>query len=173
MAEYFINSEPLQTKIRQTLPSQGGAGAGVDLSASTTIIPIIDLTETAEGSTVRQDLRRSANYTDITSFNVANQTTTILNTTGWFNIRGGFTCTKETSGTDNLTIALTDGVTPKTIFGLQFPNFGIAQVLIQDISLDIFLGAGESCTVTAGSQTVFNGYTKQIADINGVLTTVS
>ena len=49
-SEYFINSQELENKVRNLLPSQGGAGAGFDLSASTQIIPIIDLTESAEGS---------------------------------------------------------------------------------------------------------------------------
>ena len=51
--EFFINSETLETKVRQLLPSQGGAGAGFDLSATTQIVPIIDLTESAEGSNIR------------------------------------------------------------------------------------------------------------------------
>jgi len=41
--EFFINSQNLENKIRELLPSQGGAGAGFDLTASTQIIPIIDL----------------------------------------------------------------------------------------------------------------------------------
>ena len=43
--EFFINSETLQRKVAEILPSQGGAGAGFDLSASTQIVPIVDLTE--------------------------------------------------------------------------------------------------------------------------------
>ena len=54
--EFFINSQDLESKIRKLLPSQGGAGAGFDLSASTQIIPIIDLTESATGSNLRQDI---------------------------------------------------------------------------------------------------------------------
>ena len=56
-SEYFINSQELEDKIRQLLPSQGGAGAGFDLSASTQIIPIIDVTPSAEGSQLRVDLQ--------------------------------------------------------------------------------------------------------------------
>jgi len=52
--EFIINSAALENKINQLLPSQGGKGAGFDLSASTQIVPIVDLTETAEGSEVRQ-----------------------------------------------------------------------------------------------------------------------
>ena len=57
--EYFINDQTLENKVRELLPSQGGAGAGFDLSASTQIIPIVDLTESAEGSNLRQDFKIS------------------------------------------------------------------------------------------------------------------
>ena len=47
--EFIIKSPNLEDKINQLLPSQGGFQAGVDLSATTQIVPIVDLTETAEG----------------------------------------------------------------------------------------------------------------------------
>ena len=55
-----VTSEALQAKLRQLLPSQ--QGFGTDLSASDTIVPIIDLTASAEGSDVRQDLQTSLAY---------------------------------------------------------------------------------------------------------------
>ena len=55
--EFFIKSDTLESKVRQLLPSQGGLGAGFDLSASSQIIPIVDLTESAEGSNLRIDLQ--------------------------------------------------------------------------------------------------------------------
>ena len=55
--EFFINSQLLEDQVRKLLPSQGGQGAGFDLSASTQIIPVIDLTESAEGSNLRSDLQ--------------------------------------------------------------------------------------------------------------------
>ena len=54
--EFFIKSDNLEQKIREILPSQGGLGAGFDLSASTQIIPVVDVTESAEGSNLRSDL---------------------------------------------------------------------------------------------------------------------
>ena len=83
--EFIIKSTALEDKINQLLPSHGGTGAGVDLSASTTIIPIVDLTECAEGSDVRIDLQTALSHDSITSFNISNATTTIVNTTGYFN----------------------------------------------------------------------------------------
>jgi len=43
-----VNSEELQTQIRDLLPSQNGFGS--ELQASNVITPIIDLTAAAEGS---------------------------------------------------------------------------------------------------------------------------
>ena len=68
MAEEFtIKSEQIEAKINQLLPSQGGYGAGLDFSASTMVIPIVDLTETAEGSQLRQDLQTAFSYNSATS----------------------------------------------------------------------------------------------------------
>ena len=85
MAEQFrITSQVLEDKLNSLLPSQGGMGAGVDLSASTMVVPIVDLTESAEGSVLRQDLQTALSQNSITSFNVTATTTTIINTTGYW-----------------------------------------------------------------------------------------
>ena len=66
--EFIIKSPKLEDKVNQLLPSQGGFQAGVDLSASTTVIPIVDLTETAEGSDVRADLQTALSHNTVTAF---------------------------------------------------------------------------------------------------------
>ena len=55
--EFVIKNTILEDKVNQLLPSQGGAQAGVDLSASTMIVPVVNLTEAAEGSVLRQDFK--------------------------------------------------------------------------------------------------------------------
>ena len=52
-----VNSEELQSTIRDLLPSQSGFGS--ELQASNVITPIIDLTATAEGSVLRADICRA------------------------------------------------------------------------------------------------------------------
>ena len=52
-----VNSEQLQTTIRNLLPSQ--AGFGSELQASNVITPIIDLTASAEGSSTPEFLQRA------------------------------------------------------------------------------------------------------------------
>ena len=73
MAEEFtIKSQQIEDKINQLLPSQGGYQPGVDFSASTTVIPIVDLTETAEGSALRQDLQTAISFDSMTDFSINN-----------------------------------------------------------------------------------------------------
>ena len=49
-----VNSEALQATVRNLLPSQNGFGS--ELQASNIITPVIDLTPSAEGTVLRQDL---------------------------------------------------------------------------------------------------------------------
>ena len=161
--EFFINSQELEDKIRSLLPSQGGAGAGFDLTASTQIIPIIDLTESAEGSSVRQDLQTSLSLTNITAFSVAGSTTTVVNNTGYYRIFGN----ANTVGVGTIDIQVTDGVTTKIITSFIGVT-GITQIIPFDFI--VFLGAGESLQVKESTgATRCNGNTRQIADIDGNL----
>ena len=161
--EFFINSQVLQDQVRKLLPSQGGAGAGFDLTASTQIIPIIDLTESAEGSNVRADLQTSLSYNSSSAFNVINTTTTIINNTGYFRVFGNFIA----QGAGNGGFRLTDGISPK-IIRYFLGNGGFTFNLPFDFN--VFISAGESLTLQSTSGLVeFNGVTRQIADIDATL----
>ena len=161
--EFFINSQDLEDKIRQLLPSQGGAGAGFDLSASTQIIPIIDLTESAEGSNLRQDLQTSISFDQINAFNINNANTTIINNTGYFRIFGVASC----FGAGFIQFNMTDGATTKTLS--QY--VGTAGVESNNnFDFIIFLSAGDSISVNATTTSVrATGCTRQIATISGEL----
>ena len=89
--EFTIKSNTIEDKINQLLPSQGGFGAGVDFSASTMVVPIVDLTESAEGSVLRQDLQNSFSHNSITFTQTINTSNTIINTTGYFRLFGSMT----------------------------------------------------------------------------------
>lgn len=164
-SEYFINSQELEDKVRDLLPSQGGAGAGFDLSASTQIIPIIDLTESAEGSNVRQDLQTALSFNTGTSFNIRNATNTvIINTTGYYRVFG-----TSVSGQLQSNFNLFDGTTTK-----QIALYGLAANTIYPFVINfdfvVFLSAGDSLRGTSASLTNYlSGVTRQIADISGNL----
>ena len=161
--EFTINSSAIESKINQLLPSQGGSGAGIDFSASTMVIPIVDLTESAEGSGLRQDLQKSLSLTSVTSYNISNTTSTIINTTGYFRVTGlGLV---DTAGSCRL--ELTDGTTTKIL-----KNFdGIVNLeFVQSYDFIVFLKAGDSLVgVSSVGTAVLNGTTRQIATVTGDL----
>jgi hypothetical protein len=168
--EFTINSSTIESKINQLLPSQGGFGAGVDFSASTMVIPIVDLTESAEGSTLRQDLQTSFSHDNITEFNVENATTTIINTTGYFRVFG---TAFQTGGTvaNSAKFILSDGATDKTLveYSSQFisPNY---VPVANSYDFIVKLQAGDSLKVTSSATfMIAEGATRQIATIQGEL----
>jgi len=163
--EFLINSLELENKINQLLPSQGGEGAGVDLSASTQIIPIIDLTETAEGSALRADLQSSMSHNTTTVFNVTNTTTTIQNTPGYYRVLGTMNLMGNGTALNNSGIFVNDGATAKNLFG--YANNGYLTGNVQDVTpydFLIYLDAGDSIQVISEATTiVFIGSSRQIA----------
>jgi hypothetical protein len=170
--EYFINSQELEDKVRTLLPSQGGAGAGFDLSASTQIIPIIDLTESAQGSNLRQDLQSAYGHANTTAFNVSNATTTIITTTGYFRIMGNCS-TRATNDTGAIiTMSITDGSTPKILVNGGVLNIGSGSNYPFAINFDfvVFIDAGDSIVCqTSSTVTGISGVFRQIATIDGEL----
>lgn len=167
--EFTINSSAIESKINQLLPSQGGFGAGVDFSASTMVIPIVDLTETAEGSDVRADLQTALSLETVSAFNISNSTTTIINTTGYFRIRGTYQGKNPTSLNTN-TINITDGLTSKVLDTFIVDNVNGNFNVYKTFDFIVFLTAGDSITATSAStNSKITGTTRQIADISGNL----
>ena len=168
--EFTIKSQAIEDKINQLLPSQGGFQPGVDFSASTMVVPIVDLTETAEGSNVRQDLQTAFSLTASTPFEVANTTTTVLNTTGYYRIFGTATLVSDASTQSQGTINITDGITTKEIYNCIMRTISSTQTQgISDFDFTILLKAGDSLTITATQNVFVAGCARQIADLNGNL----
>jgi hypothetical protein len=166
-SEYFINNEELQAKIRDLLPSQGGAGAGFDLSASTQIIPIIDLTETAEGSNVRADLQTAMSFNSSSVFSFNNTTQTIISNTGYYRVFGTAQ-TQDTTG--SCQFRFNDGSSTKRI--IQYSQFGSSNLTPQIVPFDfiVFIDAGITFEGNSTSSAfTLTGATRQIASIDGTL----
>ncbi len=168
-SEYFINSQELQSKVDKLLPSQGGAGAGFDLSASTQIIPIIDLTESAEGSNVREDLQTSSNFATQNT-ECVNADSLITNTTGYFQLH--FAYNVNTSGSNNFVrIYIDDGTTEKDIFKQRAYTSGTSGSIGSNGSIVAFISAGKELRVQSNNtSSAITVSSHQIADISGNLT---
>jgi len=172
--EFIINSTDLEDKINQLLPSQGGRGAGVDLSASTTIIPIVDLTESAEGSAFRADLQTASSFSTTTvQGGGATGTQTVVNTTGYYKCVISYSIAGD-GGANNVILRLNDGATTKIVWMQQTQNGSAATGanLHDTIELIVFLSAGKTLEIlhAGGSDCRYSISTHQIADVNGNLT---
>lgn len=158
--EFTIKSQDIEDKINQLLPSQGGFQPGVDFSASTMVIPIVDLTETAEGSSLRQDLQTSFSLTSLTFNRVTNTTATLVNTTGYYRVFGIISASSAT-----VRISITDGITSKNV--LQKDGTTASN---NEFDFVVKLEAGDSLTAfSGGTAGIIQVATRQIADLQGNL----
>ena len=163
-----VTSEALQLKLRQLLPSQ--QGFGTDLSASDTIIPIIDLTEAAEGSDVGENLQTAICFGSATAFQAIGAADTIANSPGFYRIVGTSNITKDGATPTLNSLTMTDGATTKTVWAHKMNSGALEQIQDIDFEFIVFLSAGDSVSAVSSAAGCFIlGSSRQIADANGTL----
>jgi hypothetical protein len=164
-----VTSEALQLKLRQLLPSQ--QGFGTDLSASDTIIPIIDLTASAEGSDVREDLQKALAFGSNTfTALIGTSNTAIESGTGFFRVVGSVTCRQESGANTVGTLLINDGATSKTIFQVSLDAGSEGGQVVQSFDFIVFLRSGDTFGATTSNSTVqLSVSVRQVADSNGTL----
>lgn len=168
-----VTSEALQLKLRELLPSQ--QGFGTDLSASDTIIPIIDLTRAAEGSDIPQILQIAQSFGSQTVFSANNSTATIANTPGFYIVQA-IVSLYNGNAISSVTVDISDGASTKTLYKYtQLVDVNSdPQFQVIDLEFVAFLQAGDSLSTTsANNRGEINGSVRQIANVNGVLTNPS
>lgn len=164
-----VTSESLQAKVRELLPSQQGFGE--DLQASNVIIPVIDLTASAGGSDLRQDLQSALAFTDATAIDVVNATATLANSGGFWRIYGYATFISSNPSASNIDFDISNGVSTKQLasYGINLANNAFS-VTASLVDFTIYLNSGDSASVTSnGVYSRFAGSVRQIADLNGNL----
>ena len=163
-----VNSEDLQTQIRDLLPSQDGFGS--ELQASNVITPIIDLTAAAEGSGLPQYLQEAISFGSQTAFNVQNTSATLANSPGFYRIVGTMTFGTSSGTPDtSLLFNMTDGSTTKAIYGMVMADY-VNNVLSESYDFIVFLRAGDSIDVVSNDgEVTASGSVRQIATGDGTL----
>ena len=161
-----ITSESLEAAYRALTPSQSGFTQ--DLQASNTIIPVLDLTASAEGTTTPESLQQAMGFAGITYNSIINTTVALANTPGFWRFRGniGFGTTASASAAQ---LKITDGISSKNLMNFFAP--GVANnYVIQNYDFIVFLRAGDSVSGTSpnASIQISNTY-QQVADVSGNL----
>lgn len=163
-----IVSEALQRQVRTLLPSQEGFTE--DLQAQNVIVPVIDLTPTAEGSTLPSYLQTALTLSDATVFSFSNSATTIANTPGFWQVNVNISTRALTSSDNIANLNVTDGTTTKTLVGITTDSVSTGDITNTYIVVVICLSAGESITISSSEDTCFvRGSARQLATLDGTL----
>tara|TARA_R110000772_G_scaffold74527_1_gene162249 strand:- start:7 stop:549 length:543 start_codon:yes stop_codon:yes gene_type:complete len=167
-----VNSESLEATIRDLLPSQNGFGS--ELQASNVIMPIIDLTATAEGSVLRADLQSALSFTDATAFYTTNTTDNLVASPGFYRVTAGSTVIAGSPVAVGNNFQITDGSSTKVIWRHQMVSDTGAKITALQFDFIVFLTAGDTLQVVSNStQAQIGGSTRQVASVTGVLTNPS
>lgn len=168
-----ITSESLQAEVRRLLPSQRGFGQ--DLEAQNVIVPIVDLTPTAEGSALREDLQSAVSLGDVTSVvrdNTSSGTSIVVNSPGFYKYTVDMAILSDnTASVFEIRMQLSNSVGNKIIHELRNSADASGQEpLVTAHSGIVFLNTGESITVqNIGADTFIRVAAWPIADVNGNL----
>lgn len=163
-----ITSESLESAYRALTPSQNGFTE--DLMASNTIIPVLDLTASAEGTTTPAYLQNALAFGSQTEFQAQNGTDVIANTAGFYRIFASLSGTPSSSVGGYVQFTMSDGLTSKIIYRLTFRASADQPAVTQNLDFNVFLASGESITAESSAVNfITTGSVRQIADVNGNL----
>ena len=163
-----VNSEALQTQIRDLLPSQNGFGS--ELQATNVITPIIDLTAAAEGSGLPVSLQQAQSFGSQTAFSITNTTTTLANSPGFYRVTGTSSIFSASGATVSNSLELSDGFSTKRVFQHTVRGEGGNSGTSVPIDYIFFLAAGETLTgISAAITGYLVGSIRQVATGDGTL----
>ena len=137
--------------------------------AQNVIVPVIDLTTAAEGSTVPENLQTAIAFGSQTAFSINDTTSVIVNNTGFYRIFGCCSQLVRDNASVEAEFRMSDGLSTKTIWQSKYPqNFNNA--VTQSFDFVVFLASGESLSGSCNTNDSFLvGSSRQIADVNGTL----
>jgi len=163
-----ITSESLQAQIRNLLPSQQGFGE--DLQASNVIVPTIDLTAAAQGTTTPISMQQAIAFGSQTAFSVTSSSSVVANTPGFYRLIGGAGFDPDGSDGHIASITMSDGLSTKTVWSAEVKASADGGSTTLNVDYIFFLRAGDSLSVDSNTlRGSFKGSVRQIADVNGNL----
>jgi hypothetical protein len=163
-----VNSEALQTQIRDLLPSQNGFGS--ELQATNVITPIIDLTSAAEGSGLPILLQNALAFGSQTEFQAENSTVVLANSPGFYRVVGAASNRGTTGINNEAKFTMSDGLSTKTVWELATDNGTDSFMVSESFDLVFWLASGESLSAqSTNGRSIMSGSVRQIADSTGTL----
>lgn len=166
---YEIVNPTLENQIATLLPSV--AGYGGNLRSTNTIIPVVDVTTAAEGSTLPESLQFALAFGSQTSYTVTNTTTDVITGTGFWRVFGNFSGNHDDSGAQIAQLRLTDTSTNKILLDFGFASTQADATSNNNVfDFNVFLDSGQKL-VAQSNTTILTLFVtvRQLADKSGTL----
>ena len=162
---YEVVNPTLEQQVAQLLPSVSGYGG--NLRSTNTIIPIVDLTTAAEGSTLPLDLNNAWDFA--TGFvHTNNATNDVISNTGFWKV--GLLYRDENVTNNSVTILgrvfIDDGASEATVWQMSGVNSGSANETQTSSTEEffVFLNAGQTLKAFSSSaKSSLNLWYRQVA----------
>lgn len=164
-----VTDEALEKRFRDTFRAQGGAELVDDLYASGVIVPVVDFTAAATGTSLAQNLQTAWDFTTGHS-TVSSSTDTFISNAGFWKVDLNFLA-RSPSPSQECKIYISDGLTTKVIWEANVPEASTQTnvAAVQD-SFVVFLRSGDSLVGTnADSVLKLDVWWRQIATVSGDL----
>jgi len=163
-----LTDETLEKRFRDTFRSQGGAELVDDLYASGVIVPVVDFTAAAEGSSLRSDLQTAWDFTTNLSVNTGGSSSLISNA-GFWKVDLSVTGFGVGGANNSAYLQLSDGLSTKKIWQITTTaNSPAVGNIALEQSLVVFLRSGDTLSsVCVSGEHVMNVWYRQIATVSG------
>jgi len=167
-----VTDEALEKRFRDTFRSQGGAELVGDLYASGVIVPIVDFTAAATGTSLAENLQTAWDSTT-GSAQVNTTTSTLITNAGFWLV--ALHCTVVDIDTGSVTVAarvwIDDGATETNVWGVsRGVNTEQNGAIVAENKFVVFLRSGDSLqAITQNNSIVLDIWYRQIATVSGDL----
>lgn len=164
-----ITSEALQATVRRLLPSQRGFGQ--DLEAQNVIVPIVDLTPTAEGSQLPESLQTAFSFGGQTTFTANNDNTvTVVNSPGFYRVYASSSVQGSSTTNKSTQFKLSKGGSDKVLSEHIHLLGGLdGEITVKLYDFVVFIDSGDALQGFANTDCFLTGTSAQIADRYGNL----
>jgi len=169
-----VTDEKLEKRFRDTFRSQGGAELVDDLYAQGVIVPVVDFTAAATGTTLAQNLQTAWDFSTGSAVISDPTPTTIISNAGFWLvdlIYNGFSSI-NTANRYEATVDIYDGSNYKAVWAFSNRINGTnVNEITQENRFVVFLRSGDSLTAQVQLNTNYTMtiWYRQIATVNGDL----
>jgi hypothetical protein len=166
---FQFRKEAIEEDLNSNFPSQGQGNPPLYYSLSEVVVPTYSINQSAEGTSLPQNLQTSWDFAT-SRVQATNNSQTLINTPGFWQV--DLQLFAVVDGAMVGYVDISDGLTSKQIWrwtGLNSTSTTVGSTAT-DATFVVFVRSGDTVSVVSNSSSVaVDAWTRQIADVNGNL----